>query len=600
MVDSSARLGLAPVLLKCGVVKTPTLTPTDASPPPKPAAVRKPTKHRKKKIRSRSQKRPSSPLQRIFLSELADMLHAEKQLVKALPLLARAVHDPELKQALSDHGKATREQVKRGERVFKVLGKSVPHRPCVGMRGIIGEARKALHGAPSASRDALIVASAQKAEHYEIATYGTLVAWAKTLRQDNIVQLLETTLREEESTDALLTRISEARLNSDAADNKTNKTKQQQRTDMPRDNKPIWENSPRHHRSTGDQGDYDSERYFEEGREGEGRRYVPEDDEDIDSPNSGSGRHHRDYEQEAQDPRYERFGDRDRPTFRTEYDENRRSFPRVESSNSEREDDWDRDPQQDRDDDGRSPSRSRYSAYREEGDDRYSDHEMNRGSSGSRSSSGSRDRDQYDRFESQNQGRSSSSYPSDRRSSARSSGSASERDRGNQGGYPRENRGSSSSRQGFQTGQTGRGGYSQPSNGGRFQGESRSSADRTYESRRSSDDDSRGSSRSSANRSSRDQDEQGRYARDRESNAGNRSRSSSRDDTGTANREMSRRRTGVITAGDHRSERDDQGRFRAQPGSSSAKDRGERSHYDDDDDQRTGSNRRSSSYSESN
>ncbi|MBL9169483.1 MAG: DUF892 family protein [Verrucomicrobiales bacterium] len=582
-------------------MKTPTLTLTEAPSTPKPPGTQKPRAKRRKKSKPRTRKAPSSPLQRIFLSELADVLHAEKQQVKALPLLARAVHEPALKQAINDHAKATREHVKRDQQIFKLLGKPAPHRPCVGMRGIIGEARKSLQGAPSASKDALIVASAQKAEHYEIATYGTLLAWAKTLQQDKITQLLETTLREEESTDALLTRISEARLNQDAADNKTNKLKPQQRTDMPRDNEPVWDNAPQHRHSTSEQGEYERERHPDEWREGNGRRYFPEDDEDIDSPRSSSGGRHRDEDREGQDRDYERYSDRDRPTFRTEYDDSRRSFPRVEYSNSEREGDWDRGPERERDDHGRSPTRSRSSASREEGDDRYSDHQMNRGSSGWRSSDTSRDRDQYGRFEGQNYGGDSSAYSNDRRSSARSSGSSSDRDRDNQGRYRSENRSSSSSGEGSQRGQTGRSGYSSRSNQDRFQGESRSSADRSYETRRSSDDASRGSSRPGSNRSARNQADQGRYARDRESNSENRSRSSSRSDTRAGERDASRRRTGVITAGDHRSNRDEQGRFRGEAGSSSAGDRGERSYSDEDDDNRTGWNRRSySSYSESN
>jgi ferritin-like metal-binding protein YciE len=153
-----------------------------------------------------------------FLDELGDMLHAERQLVKALPKLARAAQSRQLRGLFEQHLEETEEQVQRLEQVFELFDCGPKARVCEGMQGILAEGKEMLEKTSSGpARDALLIAAAQKAEHYEIASYGSLCAWAEELGNRQALELLEDTLHEEKAADRKLTRIAESRLNPEAS-----------------------------------------------------------------------------------------------------------------------------------------------------------------------------------------------------------------------------------------------------------------------------------------------------------------------------------------------------------------------------------------------
>jgi ferritin-like metal-binding protein YciE len=140
-----------------------------------------------------------------FHDELRDALSAEKQLVKALPKMIKHASCEQLKQALTDHLAETENQVERVEQAFKETGKAPRAKPCEAMKGLIEETEEMLkQEAEPAVRDALIIACAQKVEHYEIATYGTLCTWAKSLGYDEALSLLKRNIDEEEQADKKL------------------------------------------------------------------------------------------------------------------------------------------------------------------------------------------------------------------------------------------------------------------------------------------------------------------------------------------------------------------------------------------------------------
>jgi ferritin-like metal-binding protein YciE len=153
-----------------------------------------------------------------MLDELKDLYHAEKQLTKALPKLAKASTHPELRSAFESHLEETQGHVSRLEEAFEMLDEKVKAKPCAGMAGIIEEGSdviKELDKGPLL--DACLVASAQRAEHYEMAAYGSVMAWAKTLGLNELASLLEQTLDEEKQTDEKLSALAENQLNSKAA-----------------------------------------------------------------------------------------------------------------------------------------------------------------------------------------------------------------------------------------------------------------------------------------------------------------------------------------------------------------------------------------------
>jgi ferritin-like metal-binding protein YciE len=157
-------------------------------------------------------------LQEMLVDEIRDLYHAEKQLIKALPKMAKAATHEDLREAIESHLEETREQVTRLEEVFAAMGEKVRAKPCPGMAGIIEEGSEHLKEEEKGSvLDAAIIASAQRAEHYEIGAYGTCAAWARLLGLDEVVSLLEQTLEEEKAADKKLTAIAEQEVNLSAA-----------------------------------------------------------------------------------------------------------------------------------------------------------------------------------------------------------------------------------------------------------------------------------------------------------------------------------------------------------------------------------------------
>jgi ferritin-like metal-binding protein YciE len=146
----------------------------------------------------------------LFEMELRDTYNAEEQLVRALPKLAKQASSPELKQALEDHLEETRGQVERLEKVFEACDLPVKGKKCEGIKGIIEEGEETLKEieGDDAVKDEAIIAGAQKAEHYEIATYGTLASWARQLGHEEAAELLHETLEEEKAADEKLNEIS--------------------------------------------------------------------------------------------------------------------------------------------------------------------------------------------------------------------------------------------------------------------------------------------------------------------------------------------------------------------------------------------------------
>lgn len=156
-------------------------------------------------------------LENLFLMEVRDLYNAEKQITKALPKAAKKASSPELKSAIEEHLQQTEGHVNRLEEVFKILGEPAKGRPCPAMKGILEEANELLsQKADPEVLDAAIIGAAQKVEHYEIASYGTVVQWAKELGRDNIKQLLGQTLDEEEKTDQKLSELAKSNINAQA------------------------------------------------------------------------------------------------------------------------------------------------------------------------------------------------------------------------------------------------------------------------------------------------------------------------------------------------------------------------------------------------
>jgi ferritin-like metal-binding protein YciE len=153
-----------------------------------------------------------------FLDELRDMYHAEKQLTSALPKLAKKAKSPELTDAFRSHLAETENHVTRLEQVFAELGETAKAKTCDGMKGIIDEANEMIgESYDDQTMDAVLIASAQRAEHYEIAAYGTLVTWARTMEHDSAADLLQQNLDEEKAADEKLTDIAESGVNEQAA-----------------------------------------------------------------------------------------------------------------------------------------------------------------------------------------------------------------------------------------------------------------------------------------------------------------------------------------------------------------------------------------------
>lgn len=154
----------------------------------------------------------------LFVHQLKDMYYAENQIVEALPKMIEKASSPELKQGLQAHLSETRNQVARLEQIFRMQGVTAKQVDCPAMDGLIKEADQVSGDiADKAVLDAGIIAAAQSVEHYEIARYGTLIAWAKELGQNDCVSLLIQTLDEEKGADKKLTVLAENRVNRAAA-----------------------------------------------------------------------------------------------------------------------------------------------------------------------------------------------------------------------------------------------------------------------------------------------------------------------------------------------------------------------------------------------
>jgi len=158
-------------------------------------------------------------LEELLQEELKDMYDAEKQLTKALPKLAKKATTPDLQDAFEEHLRQTEQHMERLEQVFDQLGMPVKGKTCKGMKNLIAEGNDMIADADDdATRDAIMIAAAQKVEHYEIAAYGTLRTWANVLGHREIASMLEDTLEEEKETDQKLTGIAEGFVNQAATE----------------------------------------------------------------------------------------------------------------------------------------------------------------------------------------------------------------------------------------------------------------------------------------------------------------------------------------------------------------------------------------------
>lgn len=154
-----------------------------------------------------------------FIDELRDTYDAERQLTKALSKLAKAATSPELREAFESHREETLGQVERLEQVFAHLDEKVRGKHCDGIAGIIEEGKAIMEeDLDDAAMDACLIAAGQRSEHYEMAAYGTLVAWARAMGHDEAAALLQETLDEEKAADEKLSALAEGGINQEAAD----------------------------------------------------------------------------------------------------------------------------------------------------------------------------------------------------------------------------------------------------------------------------------------------------------------------------------------------------------------------------------------------
>lgn len=151
-----------------------------------------------------------STLRETFLDELADVYDAENQILKALPKMIKAAEHEQLKEGFQEHLEQTEEHVNRLEQVFEHMGEKAKAKKCQAMMGIIEEGEELIK---NKAGDAALICAAQKVEHYEIASYGSLAAWAKLMGEQDSADLLEETLEEERETDERLTEVAEEIVN---------------------------------------------------------------------------------------------------------------------------------------------------------------------------------------------------------------------------------------------------------------------------------------------------------------------------------------------------------------------------------------------------
>jgi ferritin-like metal-binding protein YciE len=145
-------------------------------------------------------------LRDVYIEQLRDLHSAETQLIKALPKMAKAATSPELAEGFKEHWEQTKEHAARLEEIFRGLDEKPTGKTCKAMKGLVEEGGEAIHeNASPAAKDALLIAAAQRVEHYEIAGYGTVKTYAKLLGEDEAADLLSQTLEEEVETDEKLT-----------------------------------------------------------------------------------------------------------------------------------------------------------------------------------------------------------------------------------------------------------------------------------------------------------------------------------------------------------------------------------------------------------
>lgn len=171
-----------------------------------------------------SQKSDETMLNELFMDELKDIYWAEKHLTKALPKMRKACTSQELASAFETHLAETEGQIARIEQVFELMDTAPRAKKCEAMDGLVKEAQNLMDELPKGTmvRDAGLIIAAQKVEHYEIAAYGSLVQLAKTMRKNEVAQLLAQTLEEEKKTDQLLTQLAESGINIAAESEESN------------------------------------------------------------------------------------------------------------------------------------------------------------------------------------------------------------------------------------------------------------------------------------------------------------------------------------------------------------------------------------------
>jgi len=151
---------------------------------------------------------PENSLQQLYLEQLKDLYNAETQLVKALPKMAKAAKSEALREGFEQHLDQTRGHVQRLEQIFEAMEESPKGRKCAGMQGLVEEGEEVMdENSDSNALDAGLIAAAQRVEHYEIAGYGSVCAFAEMLGESDAVDLLQQTLNEEKETDEKLTEI---------------------------------------------------------------------------------------------------------------------------------------------------------------------------------------------------------------------------------------------------------------------------------------------------------------------------------------------------------------------------------------------------------
>ena len=157
-------------------------------------------------------------LQELLIEEMRDIYSAENQLLKAMPKMAKKASNPQLKKAFETHMKETEVQVQRLQKIFEKLGKKPTGKKCAAMEGLIEEGKEMMgEDMEDDVMDAALISIAQKVEHYEIASYGTVRTWAQQLGDEQTARALQQTLDEEGKTDKLLTELAESTINVEAA-----------------------------------------------------------------------------------------------------------------------------------------------------------------------------------------------------------------------------------------------------------------------------------------------------------------------------------------------------------------------------------------------